>query len=54
MTDDWDRRCIMTILTDYYAPDVVKSGHKFSEAGVYHQLNEESAHEVHWFMYIRS
>ena len=46
MTDDWDRRCIMTILADFYQPDVLEPGHKFSEAGVYHQLKGDTAHEV--------
>jgi dynein heavy chain len=46
VTDDWDRRCIMTVLTDYYQPDVLEPGHKFSEAGVYHQLKGETPHEV--------
>lgn len=46
MTDDWDRRCIMTILADFYQPNVLEPGHKFSEAGVYHQLKGETPHEV--------
>ena len=46
MTDDWDRRCIMTILADYYQPDVLEPGHKFSEAGIYHQLKGETPHDV--------
>ena len=46
VTDDWDRRCIMTILADYYQPDVLEPGRKFSEAGVYHQLKGETPHEV--------
>jgi hypothetical protein len=36
----------MTILADFYQPDVLEPGHKFSEAGVYHQLKGETAHEV--------
>ena len=49
VTDDWDRRCIMNILNDYYCPAVLNSDHKFSESGVHHQLEEESPHEVRLF-----
>ena len=46
VTDDWDRRCIMNILNDFYSPDVLSSEHKFSESGIYHQLPLTSDHEV--------
>ena len=46
MTDDWDRRCIMNILNDYYSPAVLSDEHKFSESGIYHQLPLTSDHEV--------
>ena len=50
MTDDWDRRCIMNILNDYYSDDVLSSEHKFSESGIYHQLPLTSDHEV-WYRF---
>ncbi len=35
VTDPMDRRCIETILTDFYTPDVLKDGYKYSESGKY-------------------
>lgn len=52
VTDDWDRRCIMNILNDFYSPDVLSTEHKFSESGIYHQLPLTSDHE-HYLRYIR-
>ena len=46
VTDDWDRRCIMNILNDFYSPTVMKEGYKFSESGIYHQLSFEANHQV--------
>ena len=46
VTDDWDRRCIMNILNDFYCPEVLSSEYKFSESGIYHQLTPESNHNV--------
>ncbi|XP_038627172.1 dynein heavy chain 1, axonemal [Tachyglossus aculeatus] len=38
VTDDWDRRCIMNILEDFYNPEVLLANHNFSESGIYHQI----------------
>ena len=46
MTDDWDRRCLMNILDDYYNSEVVNPQHVYSESGVYHQLSPEINLEV--------
>ena len=46
VTDDWDRRCIMNILNDFYSPTVMKESYKFSESGIYHQLSFEANHQV--------
>ena len=46
VTDDWDRRCIMNILNDFYCPAVLSDDHKFSESGIYHQMSTESTHKV--------
>ena len=46
MTDDWDRRCIMNILNDYYRDEVTSPEHKFSETGIYHQQPLSTEHEV--------
>lgn len=39
MTDDWDRRCIMNILEDFYNPDVLNPEFCYSESGIYKQIN---------------
>ena len=37
VTDDWDRRCLMNILSSFYTPDVVADAtYKFSNSGVYY------------------
>ena len=46
MTDDWDRRCIMNILDDFYCLEALSTDYKFSESGIYHQLEEEAEHKV--------
>lgn len=35
VTDPMDRRSINLILSDFYSPDVLKDGYKFSESGKY-------------------
>eukprot|EP00056_Hartaetosiga_gracilis_P013585 m.226506 g.226506 ORF g.226506 m.226506 type:complete len:4004 (+) comp13864_c0_seq2:104-12115(+) len=37
VTDDWDRRCLTSILNNTYCPSVVEvTKYKFSQSGVYH------------------
>jgi dynein heavy chain len=35
VTDDWDRRCLMTILQRFYAPPAIEDNAQFSGSGVY-------------------
>jgi len=35
VTDDWDRRCLMTILHKFYNPKVLEEGYTFSSSGKY-------------------
>jgi len=36
VTDDWDRRCLLTILADFYNPRIVDDvKYKFSPSGIY-------------------
>ena len=51
VTDDWDRRCIMNILNDFYCPTVLAEEHAFSESGIYHQMNPDNTHKVHHHSY---
>ncbi|XP_054262356.1 dynein axonemal heavy chain 1-like [Macrosteles quadrilineatus] len=52
VTDDWDRRCIMNILADYYNMDVISADHSFDSDSVYHQLPEETE-MINYLSYIR-
>ena len=33
VTDDWDRRCLMTLLNRFCTPDILDDGFKFSKSG---------------------
>lgn len=46
VTDDWDRRCIMNILNDFYCPEALGEEYVFSESDVYHQISPETNHTV--------
>lgn len=35
VTDDLDRRCLMAMLAQYFVPDVLLEGYKFSQSGTY-------------------
>ncbi|NWH35887.1 DYH1 protein, partial [Chloropsis hardwickii] len=42
VTDDWDRRCIMSILEDFYKPEVLSPDFAYSESGIYKQISTSS------------
>lgn len=42
VTDDWDRRCIMSILEDFYKPEVLNPDFAYSESGIYKQISTSS------------
>ena len=46
VTDDWDRRCIMNVLNDFYSPVVLDDSHVFSESAIYRNLPDGSDHQV--------
>lgn len=46
VTDDWDRRCIMSILEDFYKPEVLTPDFAYSESGVYKQISTSSDLDV--------
>ena len=35
VTDDKDRRCLNNILSDFYTPEILEDGYKFSPSGIY-------------------
>ena len=34
VTDDWDRRCLHSLLNRFYSPDALQSGYVYSNDGV--------------------
>ena len=36
MTDDWDRRTLMSILNIYMVPEILEEGYTFSKSGIYY------------------
>ncbi|KAG7304702.1 Dynein heavy chain 1-axonemal [Plutella xylostella] len=38
VTDDWDRRCLLCLLADYYSLAVLSERHSFDEHGAYKQI----------------
>jgi len=46
VTDDWDRRCLMSILKDFYSIDALKNDHKYSDSGIYQQIPDKNDHDV--------
>lgn len=36
VTDDWDRRCLLSLLKNYYTTDILEDGYKFSTSGIYY------------------
>ncbi|XP_061932650.1 dynein axonemal heavy chain 1-like isoform X3 [Apis cerana] len=40
ITDDWDRRCVLTILKDFYKIEILSPTHKFDVEGHYAQLTD--------------
>jgi dynein heavy chain len=39
VTDDWDRKCLLSILKRFYTPDILEEGYTFSDSGTYYSLN---------------
>ena len=36
MTDDHDRRCLTTLLSDFYCEEILADGYAFTSSGVYY------------------
>ena len=43
VTDDWDRRLLMTLLADYYAPGALDEAYRFSASDLYYTLGPNEA-----------
>ena len=46
VTDDWDRRCMMGILSDFYCKNSLDEEHAYSESGIYRQISTTMDHNV--------
>ncbi|KAJ8968971.1 hypothetical protein NQ314_002003 [Rhamnusium bicolor] len=53
VTDDWDRRCLMNVLADYYNLDVVHVGYVFDIFGFYTQIPTDTMF-VDYMEYIKT
>jgi dynein heavy chain len=42
VTDDWDRRCLMSILDIFITPEALKDAYQFSKSGIYYLPNKGS------------
>ncbi|XP_028414460.1 dynein heavy chain 6, axonemal-like [Dendronephthya gigantea] len=36
VTDEWDQRCLRTVLKRFFAPEILEEGYKFSPSGIYY------------------
>ncbi|XP_068171919.1 dynein axonemal heavy chain 1 [Antennarius striatus] len=52
VTDDWDRRCLLSMLEDFYSPAVLIDDHVYSPSGIYRQI-DSSLHIKDYLAYIR-
>ena len=52
VTDDWDRRCLTTLLDDYMSPKVLELDYRFSPSGVYSTL--PSGNRSYYLDYLES
>ena len=46
VTDDWDRRCLMSILEEYYKPAVLETGYQYDPNKVFYQLDADTDFSV--------
>ncbi|EDO31800.1 predicted protein [Nematostella vectensis] len=45
VTDEWDQRCLTTILGRFFSPKILEDNYKFSESGIYFPPGFESLHD---------
>lgn len=46
VTDDWDRRALMSVLSIYMVPDILEEGYAFSRSGTYYAPPQGSLAQV--------
>ena len=47
VTDSWDRRYLMTAISDFVDPEILTEGYPFSESGMYHTPHPHASHHIH-------
>ena len=52
VTDNWDRRCLMTLIQHFISPGVLEEGYAFSPSGLYHTI--EPGNRNHYLNYLDS
>lgn len=52
VTDDWDRRCLMTMILHYMCPEVLEEGYAFSPSGTYSTI--ETCNREHYLDYLNT
>ncbi|XP_071080158.1 dynein axonemal heavy chain 6-like [Haliotis cracherodii] len=51
VTDEWDRRCLLSMLKKFYCVDALKEDYSYSANGVYHPVPDNSSvSELHSFV----
>ena len=45
VTDDWDRRCLMKILSNFYTPKILDDSYTFSSSGIYKAPSRNASYE---------
>ena len=54
MTDDWDRRCMMSMLSEYYKHAVLEKGYIFDPSEIYIQRDPEETVFTDYIGYMRT
>ena len=54
VTDDWDRRCMMSILALFYREAVLGGGHVFDPSSIYVQQSPEETDYNEYMTYLKS
>ena len=52
VTDDWDRRTLMSILEGYYNPVILTPDFNYDASGVYKQLDSDNDYNVSVQIYV--
>lgn len=54
ITDDWDRRCLMKVLGDFYQPDVAQAGYVFDAGPGHYRQPAANAEHGDYVKYIKT